>query len=293
MLGLKYNSYLEVTTKENQITLPSSLIENVDVKNFTVTSNLVIKFKTKVNKKNALSNFETNFVDEKVNFLQCKLCNNKIVKSIIKKQKVLPSTYWEELLECYFCHNEEHNGFLTRTFVPDPHTIFIGLHFYLIHVSKTDNLTKDVRCNRCNTVLGEVAETKTDKASGSSALKIFKDKVFSYELLPKPGISEFVLKRNKSLHFTSFFLKSLLEIGFNQATYKFLLYKENENHPRLFLWMLNNEIELFSNLRPLKKEIHNNFKELNVIKDVFGKIDYDNLTKGNMDIIYLILYPLK
>lgn len=57
--------------------------------------------------------------------LSCSFCA-LVLFSFIKQIKPLPSEWWNELLECYYCHNEAYPFQPPTSFIPKPGSIFQG-----------------------------------------------------------------------------------------------------------------------------------------------------------------------
>lgn len=120
----------------------------------------------------------------KNNLFVCNNCCNEILNlSNIESLLPMPSELWYEMLDFWHCHkpNPEDikNSDLSllnkfNQLKPNKSTIIIGSYYFLVNELDIPNINeinnKDLKCNRCNNIIGEID-------SNYSCLKLFKWKL--------------------------------------------------------------------------------------------------------------------
>ncbi|KAH8113817.1 HECT-like ubiquitin-conjugating enzyme-binding-domain-containing protein [Phellopilus nigrolimitatus] len=161
----------------------------------------------------------------------------------------LPSEHWAELLEAWMCHQDQkltdRVAQHSRGFWPKPGQVFVGGSYFLFDESAvmTSNLRvieprkgddwKRVQCI-CGSVVGRCQTHSLNEAAGSSVYRIPKYAVRPVSLTAEPS----------RIPFTAFILEDMLEIVQAHATYRFVVLDEEDERPRLLIWLFKPHIRL-------------------------------------------------
>jgi hypothetical protein len=132
MNGIVMSSFASVSTLDDDVALPfkaSRITRIQDPGNFTLSlSNPGSIFPRRVIPKMG----ETKSIS-------CSFCDTEIIAGI-KSCNELPSQYFQEVLECYYCHNEAYPFQPPETFTPRAGTILHNSAHVLVLVNDCSNI---------------------------------------------------------------------------------------------------------------------------------------------------------
>ncbi|KAL5522612.1 hypothetical protein ACEPAG_8629 [Sanghuangporus baumii] len=164
----------------------------------------------------------------------------------------LPSEHWEELLEAWMCHTDqklsERVARHGRGFWPKAGQVFVGGSYFLFHESAvvSSNLSvvdtakgdewKRVQCI-CGAVVGRCRSHSGEGFSEGSGSSIYR--IPKYALRPVSLTSEPV-----RVPLSAFILEDMMEFVRAHATYRFVILDEEEERPRLLIWLFKPHMRL-------------------------------------------------
>ncbi|KAL5499110.1 hypothetical protein ACEPAH_1628 [Sanghuangporus vaninii] len=164
----------------------------------------------------------------------------------------LPSEHWEELLEAWMCHTDqklsERVARHGRGFWPKAGQVFVGGSYFLFHESAvvSSNLSvvetnksdewRRVQCI-CGAVVGRCRSHSGEGDSEDSGSSIYR--IPKYALRPVSLTSEPV-----RVPLSAFILEDMMEFVRAHATYRFVILDEEEERPRLLIWLFKPHLRL-------------------------------------------------
>lgn len=186
----------------------------------------------------------------------CACCSLPLVQAPLQADQSgfsyldLPSEHWAELLEAWMCHSDqklsERVARHSQGFWPNPGQAFIGGSYFLfdqsgvvkgnfrvVDLEKDDNW-KRVQCI-CGAVVGRCQTHSMNTESESIAYRFPK-----YSVRPHKTSSPNL----KQIPFSAFILEDMLELVRAHATYRFVILDEEEEKPRLLIWIFKPQIRL-------------------------------------------------
>ncbi|KAH7928594.1 hypothetical protein BV22DRAFT_193313 [Leucogyrophana mollusca] len=162
----------------------------------------------------------------------------------------LPSEHWEELVDAWMCHTDqtlhEHVAKHGRGFWPEQGEALVGGSYVLFDESSVvnGNLSsmqqsqrgEDWRMVRC--LCGAVAGRRHERPQqGHSAAAMYR--FFKYAVRPISPSAEL-----PKVHVSAFVVQDMLEHVSAHATYRFVISDEEEERPRLLVWLFKPKIRL-------------------------------------------------
>ncbi|KDQ09067.1 hypothetical protein BOTBODRAFT_37311 [Botryobasidium botryosum FD-172 SS1] len=160
----------------------------------------------------------------------------------------LPSEHWAELIDAWMCHtdqklSEQVQKHTAHGFWPEPDRVLVGGSYLLFaeEVIVKENLKKmeknqDVDDRRhvhcaCGTLLGH---SQSPLNSTSVAYRFAK-----YSVRPVGHASDLI-----RLSFSAFVVADMIELARAHASYRFVIKDEEEEKPRILIWLFNPSIQL-------------------------------------------------
>ncbi|KAG1876394.1 HECT-like ubiquitin-conjugating enzyme-binding-domain-containing protein [Suillus subluteus] len=186
----------------------------------------------------------------------CISCSLPLVHSPkLLKYRDLPSEHWEELVDAWMCHADQtlHNHVAKhgRGFWPEDSEALVGCGYILFqqsaivsnNVSCTEQPLRDgeswlARCI-CGAVIGRRHERHSPDGIASAMYRLFK-----YAVRPVSQIAE--LPR---FPMSAFIMQDMLEHVSAHATYRFVISDEEEERPRILVWLFKPKIRVSYMLR--------------------------------------------
>ncbi|KAH7886879.1 HECT-like ubiquitin-conjugating enzyme-binding-domain-containing protein [Phlebopus sp. FC_14] len=185
----------------------------------------------------------------------CFSCTLPLVLSPPLKYRDLPSEHWEELVDAWMCHPEEQklakggmNGSGGKGgfgFWPGPNEGLVGASYVLFGEEAVvrDNVTVAaesehssnsylMRC-LCGAVIGKCHE----KRDNHLTMRMYR--LFKYALRPMSATAELL-----NIPMSAFVVQDMLEHVQAHATYRFVLSDEEDEKPRLLIWLFKPKIRL-------------------------------------------------
>ncbi|OAX42316.1 hypothetical protein K503DRAFT_683559 [Rhizopogon vinicolor AM-OR11-026] len=189
--------------------------------------------------------------------LSCISCSLPLVHGAkLTKYRDLPSEHWEELVDAWMCHTDQalhdHVAKHGRGFWPEESEALVGGGYILFHqsaivcnnVSCTEQPLTDSSLQRdedwrlarciCGAVVGRRHERHMPDATASVMYRLFK-----YAVRPVSQITE--LPR---FPMSAFIVQDMLEHVSAHATYRFVISDEEEERPRLLIWLFKPKIRV-------------------------------------------------
>ncbi|KAI5118543.1 hypothetical protein M0805_008484 [Coniferiporia weirii] len=161
----------------------------------------------------------------------------------------LPSEHWAELLEAWMCHQDQKLADRvaqhSRGFWPKPGQAFVGGSYLLFDESVVvqSNLRilesnkgdewRRVQCI-CGAIVGRCQPHSTNDETASSVYRIPKYALRPVSLTAEPS----------RVPFSAFILEDMLELVRAHATYRFIILDEEEERPRLLIWLFKPHMRL-------------------------------------------------
>ncbi|KAG2030417.1 HECT-like ubiquitin-conjugating enzyme-binding-domain-containing protein [Suillus americanus] len=166
------------------------------------------------------------------------------------KYRDLPSEHWEELVDAWMCHADQtlHNHVSKhgRGFWPEDSEALVGCGYILFqqsaivsnNVSCTERPLRDgeswlARCI-CGAIIGRRHERHSPDGTVSAMYRLFK-----YAVRPVSQIAE--LPR---FPMSAFIMQDMLEHVSAHATYRFVISDEEEERPRILVWLFKPKIRV-------------------------------------------------
>ncbi|TRM63640.1 HECT-like ubiquitin-conjugating enzyme-binding-domain-containing protein [Schizophyllum amplum] len=184
------------------------------------------------------------------NFL-CASCSLPLVHAgRVREYADLPSEYWEELVEAWMCHADqklnEHVMRAGRGLWPASGQAFVGGSYVLFDQSSvsTHNLRvaeeskrgeewRHVRC-LCGSLIGRSREHQLDDGERTMTFRLLK-----YAMRPVGPSSEPV-----RIPLSAFIVEDLTELVQAHACHRFILFDEEDEQPRILLWLFKPSIRI-------------------------------------------------
>lgn len=181
----------------------------------------------------------------------CISCSLPLVHSPkLIKYRDLPSEHWEELVDAWMCHADQtlHNHVAKhgRGFWPEDSEALVGCGYILFqqsaivsnNVSCTERPLRDgeswlARCI-CGAIIGRRHERHSPDGTVSAMYRLFK-----YAVRPVSQIAE--LPR---FPMSAFIMQDMLEHVSAHATYRFVISDEEEERPRILVWLFKPKIRV-------------------------------------------------
>lgn len=181
----------------------------------------------------------------------CISCSLPLVHSPkLIKYRDLPSEHWEELVDAWMCHADQtlHNHVSKhgRGFWPEDSEALVGCGYILFqqsaivsnNVSCTERPLRDgeswlARCI-CGAIIGRRHERHSPDGTVSAMYRLFK-----YAVRPVSQIAE--LPR---FPMSAFIMQDMLEHVSAHATYRFVISDEEEERPRILVWLFKPKIRV-------------------------------------------------
>ncbi|KAI9567457.1 HECT-like ubiquitin-conjugating enzyme-binding-domain-containing protein [Boletus coccyginus] len=189
----------------------------------------------------------------------CSSCSLPLVPVPPMRYRDLPSEHWEELIDAWMCHpegqtlaktgmhgsdgNGKENGF---GFWPTRDEALVGGSYVLFDaqavasgtikcegVRERAGLTRLARC-LCGAILGRQHDRRQEDNSVSRMYRLFK-----YAIRPISATSQV-----PRIPMSAFVLHDMLEHVQAHATYRFVLSDEEDERPRLLIWLFKPRIRL-------------------------------------------------
>lgn len=181
----------------------------------------------------------------------CISCSLPLVHSPkLIKYRDLPSEHWEELVDAWMCHADQtlhnHVSKYGRGFWPEDSEALVGCGYILFqqsaivsnNVSCTERPLRDgeswlARCI-CGAIIGRRHERHSPDGTVSAMYRLFK-----YAVRPVSQIAE--LPR---FPMSAFIMQDMLEHVSAHATYRFVISDEEEERPRILVWLFKPKIRV-------------------------------------------------
>jgi len=160
----------------------------------------------------------------------------------IESYRELPSEHWEELVDAWMCHADQslHEQVVKhgKGFWPEPKQALVGSSYLLFEESSVvvHNLSSNqdikkadwqlVRCI-CGAVIGRCRQHQTSPDHSTSVYRLLK-----YAIRP-------VSPRTEPLRIplSAYIVADMAEFVQAHATYRFVIFDEEEDRPRLLIWL--------------------------------------------------------
>ncbi|KAG2109926.1 HECT-like ubiquitin-conjugating enzyme-binding-domain-containing protein [Suillus discolor] len=166
------------------------------------------------------------------------------------KYRDLPSEYWEELVDAWMCHADQtlhnHTAKHGRGFWPEDSEALVGGGYILFqqsaivsnNVSCTEQPLRDgeswlARCI-CGAIIGRRHERHDPDGTASGMYRLFK-----YAVRPVSQTAEI-----PRFPMSAFIMQDMLEHVSAHATYRFVISDEEEERPRILVWLFKPRIRV-------------------------------------------------
>lgn len=180
----------------------------------------------------------------------CMSCSLPLVHSPKFKYRDLPSEHWEELVDAWMCHADQtlHNHVAKHGhgFWPEDSEALVGGGYILFqqsaivsnNISCTEQPLRDeeswlARCI-CGAIIGRRHERHGPDGTASAMYRLFK-----YAVRPVSQIVD--LPR---FPMSAFIMQDMLEHVSAHATYRFVISDEEEERPRILVWLFKPKIRV-------------------------------------------------
>ncbi|KAF8069026.1 HECT-like ubiquitin-conjugating enzyme-binding-domain-containing protein [Lyophyllum atratum] len=181
----------------------------------------------------------------------CASCSLPLVQSTkIEEYRDLPSEHWEELVDTWMCHTDQklHDQVVKQGkggFWPHAGQALVGGSYILfeessmtlnnLHVTEEPKPGEDWRLARC--LCGAVLGRCQDHSTGDEKLTVFR--LLKYAIRPVSLTSE-PLK----IPLSAFIVEDMIEFVRAHATYRFVILDEEQELPRILIWLFKPSIRL-------------------------------------------------
>ncbi|KAG0696114.1 HECT-like ubiquitin-conjugating enzyme-binding-domain-containing protein [Suillus ampliporus] len=181
----------------------------------------------------------------------CMSCSLPLVHSLkLTKYRDLPSEHWEELVDSWMCHADQtlHNHVAKhgRGFWPEESEALVGSSYILFQQSAI--VSNNVSCTEqplrgeeswlarciCGAIIGRRHERRSPDGTASVMYRLFK-----YAVRPVSQIAEI-----PRFPMSAFIMQDMLEHVSAHATYRFVISDEEEERPRLLIWLFKPKIRV-------------------------------------------------
>ncbi|KAJ2926581.1 hypothetical protein H1R20_g10516, partial [Candolleomyces eurysporus] len=164
----------------------------------------------------------------------------------------LPSEHWEELVEAWMCHSDQklHDQVMKHGkagFWPRPGQAFVGGSYILFEDSvmakhkllspqndKNDENWKVRRC-LCGSIVGRSQTKEGDDGLTSTCFKILKYAIRPVTTNPSESLN---------IPLSAFIVEDMMEYVQAHASYRFVIRDEEEEKPRILIWLFKPKIRL-------------------------------------------------
>ncbi|KAJ8082884.1 hypothetical protein PM082_008741 [Marasmius tenuissimus] len=194
----------------------------------------------------------TQLSTEKPTTFICASCSLPIVQSNkVHSYRDLPSEHWEELVDAWMCHPSQklHDDVVQRSksgFWPEPGYALVGGSYILfeesamtrdnVHSSRASSQRTEgghvVRCI-CGAIVGRCQEHKSKDAN------ITAYRVLKYAVRPVSPSAE-----PTRIPLSAFVVEDMTEFVHAHASYRFVLSDEEEERPRILIWLFKPSLQL-------------------------------------------------
>ncbi|KDR80336.1 hypothetical protein GALMADRAFT_242712 [Galerina marginata CBS 339.88] len=181
----------------------------------------------------------------------CASCSLPLIQSSrVETYRDLPSEHWEELVEAWMCHSdqklhEQVSKHGKRGFWPSPGQALVGGSYILFEESamntnnlhlttepKHDDNWQLTRC-LCGAIIGRCQEKELDQGD-TTVFRVLKYAVRPVSLTAEP------LK----IPLSAFIVEDMTEFVQAHASYRFVIQDEEEEKPRILIWLFKPRIRL-------------------------------------------------
>ncbi|KAF8636931.1 hypothetical protein AX17_003182 [Amanita inopinata Kibby_2008] len=186
----------------------------------------------------------------------CASCSLPVVQSSnILDYKDLPSEHWQELVEAWMCHPDQklHAHIAERSkrgFWPRPHQALVGgsyilfedaslskVNLYVAQEIKRGEEWRLVRCI-CGSVLGRCQDLRQENTDVPTAVY----RILKYAIRPISSTSE-----PARIPLSAYVVEDMIEFVQAHATHRFVVLDEEEERPRIIMWLFKPSIRLAYN----------------------------------------------
>ncbi|KAG1745162.1 HECT-like ubiquitin-conjugating enzyme-binding-domain-containing protein [Suillus lakei] len=181
----------------------------------------------------------------------CISCSLPLIHSPkLMKYRDLPSEHWEELVDAWMCHADQtlhsHVAKHGRGFWPEESEALVGCGYILFQQSAI--VSNNISCTEqplrgeeswlarciCGAIIGRRHERHSPDDTASAMYRLFK-----YAVRPVSQIAE--LPR---FPMSAFIMQDMLEHVSAHATYRFVITDEEEERPRILVWLFKPKIRV-------------------------------------------------
>ncbi|KAI0718753.1 HECT-like ubiquitin-conjugating enzyme-binding-domain-containing protein [Cerioporus squamosus] len=184
----------------------------------------------------------------------CASCSLPLVQaSRLHEYRDLPSEHWAELVDAWMCHadqrlHEHVKKHSAQGFWPQEGEALVGGSYVLFEASATvqsnlwpandddhkhDDGWRRTRCI-CGAIIGRCQERPSQDGAGPMVYRLAK-----YAVRPMSGTSE-----PSRLPLTAFIAEDMNEFVHAHATYRFVIFDEEEERPRILVWLFKPSMRL-------------------------------------------------
>ncbi|KAF9174469.1 hypothetical protein BGX21_009632 [Mortierella sp. AD011] len=210
----------------------------------------------------------------------CGCCGNVLLKcdnninsqenGPIQRVVDLPSEHWQELVDCWMCHEEDFTELREGDLGARLGQALVGGSYILIHAANVDlgavaieedacaiDWTKGIKrrwrplaCSRCLYPIGD--GWYQSKLEDGTDLEMIQAKFHKYSVEFKGNDRKtnapLIVPRQR---FASYVAAEIFESARHHATYRFILQDRLEGHDMMLLWMLNWDSTIITNQKPV------------------------------------------
>ncbi|KAG0330562.1 hypothetical protein BGZ99_000033 [Dissophora globulifera] len=215
--------------------------------------------------------------------LSCGCCGNILLKpdsasssdqgQPIQRVVDLPSEHWQELVDCWMCHEEDFTELREGDLGARLGQALVGGTYVLIHAANVDSSTvaieEDARsidwtrgikrrwrplaCSRCLYPVGE--GWYQSRLEDGTDLELIQVKFHKYSIQFKGQQKDSnTLLSIPRQRFASYVAAEIFESARHHATYRFILQDRLEGHDMILLWMLNWDSSIVTNQQPAQDD---------------------------------------
>ncbi|RDB27814.1 hypothetical protein Hypma_002288 [Hypsizygus marmoreus] len=184
----------------------------------------------------------------------CASCSLHLVQSTrITEYRDLPSEHWQELVDAWMCHTDQklHEQVLRHGqggFWPHPGQALVGGSYILfeessmthnnLHLSEEPKRGEEWRLARClcGAVIGRCQDHPTGSGDGSTQT-VFR--LLKFAIRPVSSTSE-----PSKIPLSAFVVEDMTEFVQAHATYRFVILDEEDELPRILVWLFKPSIRL-------------------------------------------------
>ncbi|KAI0049166.1 hypothetical protein FA95DRAFT_1538607 [Auriscalpium vulgare] len=181
----------------------------------------------------------------------CAMCSLPLVQSArIARYDDLPSEHWEELVDAWMCHSDQKLAAQVarhgQGFWPEVGQALVGGSYILFDASvvvknnlwpsdqpKHGEEWRTVRCT-CGTISGRCLDHVTPDGQKTTVYRLVKYAIRPVSLSAEP----------LRIPLSAFIVEDMAELARAHATYRFVVVDEEEERPRLLVWLFKPNIRL-------------------------------------------------